>query len=92
MKQTISVVKEDKTVVSRPFDFEAMCLVDDAHSAAKRPGILRMCRPAVEYMFDGTEAGGEFIKTLDPGAMAALCLEVWDMYAGAFPAAPAQKN
>ena len=92
MKQTISVVKEDKTVVSRPFDFEAMCLVDDAHSAAKRPGILRMCRPAVEYMFDGTEAGGEFIKTLDPKEMAALCLEVWDMYAGAFPAAPAQKN
>lgn len=46
----LTVQKGKKTVYSKPWDFEAMCLVDDCRSTANP---VQMCTACVEYLFDG---------------------------------------
>ncbi len=85
LKKTLSFTADGREYISKPFDFEAMCLVNDNHIAGKRQGPLRMCRDALEYMFDGVIAGGT-LEAADISVIARLCMEVWDMYAEALAA------
>ena len=83
MQHTLSFEVGDTKYVSRPFDFEAMCIINDAHIAEKKKGPFNMCRDAVDYMFEGTEADEEIINSLDAATRAELCLRLWRIYAEA---------
>lgn len=69
-----------KKIVSKPFDFEAMCLVNDAHNRGEKTGPLNICREAVDYMFEGTDATQDVINSLDVEVRTGLCLKVWNFY------------
>lgn len=80
MQKTLSITVNKKTITSKPFDFEAMCIINDAHNSEKAKGPLSMCRGAVDYMFEGTEATQEVINSLDVNTRTKLCITLWNMY------------
>ncbi len=83
MNNTLSFTLDKKKYTSKPFDFEAFCLVNDKHIEKDAKSVYRICSDAVGYMFDGTDAAGDVLAALAPGEYAKLCREVWDMYADA---------
>ncbi len=80
MQNTLSFKMGDTKYVSKPFDFETMCIINDAHSADDKKGPLSICREAVGYMFEGTNATEDIINGLSPQTHALLCLDVWKLY------------
>lgn len=80
MQHTLSFESKGKKYVSKPFDFETMCMVNDAHNSPEATGPIRICRDAVDYMFEGTDATQEVIDALGCGERTALCLKVWSFY------------
>lgn len=83
MQHTLTFTKNKKKYVSKPFDFETMCIVNDAHNNGETKGPINICRGGVDYMFEGTEATQDIIDSLDAGERSRLCLEVWGFYAEA---------
>lgn len=81
MKTTLTFDYEGKTYVSKQFDFETLCLIND-HRSIESEGMARMTTDAVDYMFRETE-GSAVIAKLSPGTRLRLCREAWDMYVGA---------
>ena len=81
MQQTLKVEIDKKTIVSKPFDFEAMCLINDASGEDK--GVFTVCRGAVSYLFEGTAVTNDVLAKLPPGEMAALCRKTWAFYLAA---------
>lgn len=79
MQHTLSFEKGDTKYISRPFDFEAMCMINDAHNSDKR-GPLNICRDAVDYLFEGTMADQAVIDSLDVALRASLCIKLWGFY------------
>lgn len=75
MKSTLTFTKNKKKYISKEFDFEAMCRINDIAFHNQQAGNLRMCAGAVEYMFDGTGA-----PDMTPATKSRLCNEVWQMY------------
>ena len=67
-----------ETVVSKPWDFEAMCLVDDAKQRGE--GQLRMGQDAVFYLFEGTKATDEVLNGLPAGTLSQLAMRVFLWY------------
>lgn len=65
---------------SKPFDFKAMCMVNEGHNDENRKGPMLMCADAVSYMFEGTE-GAKLLGDIRPGAYAKLCIDCWKLYA-----------
>ena len=80
MQHTLTFKAEDKKYVSKPFDFETMCIINDAHNDDAKRGPLNICRGALDYMFEGTEATQDIIDKLDPKTRAGLCLKLWGFY------------
>ena len=80
MQNILSFTQGKKKYVSKPFDFETMCIINDAHNDPDKKGPLNMCREAVEYMFEGTEATKDVIDALGLTEHTALCLQLWQMY------------
>lgn len=80
MQQTLTVEIGGKNIVSKPFDFEAMCLADDVFRGAKNRGYLSAGKAAVYHMFEGTEATNDVLKKLALEEMAKLCTQAWDFY------------
>lgn len=78
-QRVLSVKLGEKTVVSKPWDFEAMCLVDDAKKKSKG-GTLRNGADAVYYLFEGTEATNEVLQKMEPSAFGNLCMKVSGWY------------
>ena len=83
MQHTLTFKKGDKKYVSKPFDFETMCIINDAHNDETRRGPLNICREAVDYMFEGTEATEDIIGSLEAAERAALCMMAWKLYVDA---------
>lgn len=83
MQHTITFTKDKKKYVSKPFDFEAMCIINDAHNSDGKRGPLNICRDALDYMFEGTEATQDVINSLDVGERTRLCIDLWGFYAEA---------
>lgn len=79
MQNVLSFENDGKKYVSKPFDFETMCLINDRHGE-DGVGIMRMTAGAVNYMFEGTEATEDIISKLAPSVRSRLCREVWNMY------------
>lgn len=82
MQNVLTFTLKNKKYVSKTFDFEALCLINDRHGE-DGVGVMRMTCAAVEYMFEGTEATADVIEKLSPSTRARLSKEVWAMYADA---------
>ena len=80
MQHTLSFTSGDTKYISRPFDFETMCIINDAHNNPEKRGPLNLCRDAVDYMFEGTQADQEVINSLPAGVRAELCVKLWEFY------------
>ena len=48
MQHTLTFVKDKVKYVSKPFDFEAMCIINDAHNDENKKGPLSICRDALD--------------------------------------------
>ena len=83
MQHTLNFESGDKKYVSKPFDFETMCIINDAHNDDKKRGPLNICRNALDYIFEGTEATQDIIDQLDAKTRAGLCLKLWGFYVDA---------
>lgn len=79
MQQILKIEIDGKPVVSKPFDFEAMCLINDT-GANKPVGHLTATKEAISYMFEGTKATDEEIEKLPVSERVALCGQVWNFY------------
>lgn len=80
MQNTLTFTVGETKYVSRPFDFETMCLINDAHNDREKHGPLNICRGAVDYMFEGTDATQDVIDSLDASVRTRLCIRLWEMY------------
>ncbi len=63
--------KGRKTIASKPWCFEAMCIIDDGRGN----NIFDMCTKAVEYLFDGYD-----ITKIGHDTAAGFCLRVFEWY------------
>ena len=80
MQHVLSFKDGDIKYVSKPFDFEALCIINDVHLSKGAKGPLRICRDALDYMFEGTDATQEVIDAMDVGVRADLCMKLWGFY------------
>jgi len=78
-QQTLSFEVRGEVIVSRPLDFEAMCLMNDIHTQPNR-GKYSICMNAVPYMFEGTKVTNEVLRNASVEEMAKLCDDLWQMY------------
>lgn len=78
-QKRLRIKKGKKHIHSKPWDFEAMCLVDDAKR--ENTSGLRAGLGAVYYLFEGTEIANAELSALSPGLMMRLCMEVLRWYA-----------
>ncbi|MCI5605297.1 MAG: hypothetical protein MR413_06570 [Clostridia bacterium] len=83
MQHTLTFNSGDTKYVSRPFDFETMCIINDAHNDKEKRGPLNICRDAVDYMFEGTDATQDIIDKLDAQTRTKLCISLWGFYVDA---------
>ncbi len=83
MQHTLTFTKDKKKYVSKPFDFETMCIINDAHNRGENSGPLSICRDAVDYMFEGTEATQDVINSLDASVRSKMCITLWGFYVDA---------
>lgn len=79
MNTTLSFTVDNKTYVSKEFDFEAFCLINDNHGT-EGENYIRWSYRAVEYMFRGTDATAEIIAALPIAERVRMCMDAWDMY------------
>lgn len=83
MQHTLTFTKDKTKYVSKPFNFEAMCIINDAHNNPEKSGPLNICRDAVDYLFEGTDATQDVIESLDIGERAKMCITLWGFYVDA---------
>lgn len=81
IQNVLSTELNGKVIISKPFDFETACLVDDMRYSTGNPiGYMHLGKKAVSYMFRGTELTDEVIETLDYLERKRLCEEAAKMY------------
>ena len=80
MQHTLTFTKDKIKYVSKPFDFEAMCIINDAHNDEKKNGPLNICRDALDYLFEGTEATQDVIDSIDISVRSKMCIKLWSFY------------
>ena len=80
MQHTLTFEQDNKKYVSKPFDFEAMCMINDMINSEKEQGILSVCRGAVDYLFEGTEATQDIVDGMDVKEHVNMCLTLWEFY------------
>ena len=74
--------EEKKKYISKPFDFEAMCLIQEIHVTGKTDSIGRLCGGAVDHLFEGTEATQDVLDR-NPVEKMKMCKQVWLWYVAA---------
>lgn len=74
-QQVLTVEYAGEKIVSKPFDFEAMCLIDDC-----KGGMLRKGENAVAYLFEGTKVTDAVLKTLPMDIRTGLSLKVCEWF------------
>ena len=80
MQHTLTYEQDGKTYISKPFDFEAMCLINDSHMQNENSGYMRHCRNAVDYLFEGTDVTQDVIDKMDVGVLGKMCRTLWLFY------------
>lgn len=78
-QRTLSFNVGGEVIVSRPFDFEALCLMNDVH-AYQTKGKFSICANAIPYLFEGTKVTNDVIENADVTELGVLCDELWDIY------------
>ena len=81
MQHTLTFTHKNKKYVSKPFNFETACLINDIHNSGEKKGPLNICRDALDYIFEGTEATQDIINDMDVKDRVRLCIEIWGFYA-----------
>lgn len=59
-QQVLSVEYNGETILSKSFDYEAACLIDDY----RQLGLLHRAEAAVSYLFEGTPVTDKVLKSL----------------------------
>ena len=77
-QNTLTVKVGEKNIVSNPFDFEAMCLVNDEQFKGR--GSIASGRSAIPYMFQGTAVTDAVLEAQPLDVITKLSLEVWNFY------------
>ena len=80
MQEVLKINYDGEDIVSKPFDFEAMCLINDVQYKNPQAGQLRMCKNAVSYMFEGTKVTDNVLNSLSIQKMTSLCMKLWKIY------------
>lgn len=70
-QQVLTVEYGGEMIISKPFDFETMCIMDDTDG-----GMLRKGMSAVSYMFEGTKVTDAVIDMLSSEERAKLSMTV----------------
>lgn len=83
MQHTLTFTQNKVKYISKPFDFEAMCIINDAHNDDSKKGPLNICRNALDYMFEGTEATDDIINSVNISERSKMCLKLWGFYVDA---------
>nr|DAZ26031.1 MAG TPA: hypothetical protein [Caudoviricetes sp.] len=79
MQHTLTFTLNKKKYVSKPFDFEAMRLINRAQNDPDKSGVIDYCIDAVDHLFEGTDATQDILNQL-LGKRARMCSEVWKWY------------
>lgn len=79
MQKTISFTHKDEKYISKPFDFKALCLVNEKHVQNFQSAAM-LCSDALDYLFEGTDADNSVLEAIPPAKRLELCREVWDLY------------
>lgn len=90
-QQVLSLKIENETVVSRPFDFEAFCLINENHLRGMR-GKPSLCKDALGYMFEGTKVTDAVLETVGIQILVGLCDTLWEFYMAAIPETPREQT
>ena len=78
-QKTVKIKLGDNIVVSKPFDFEALCLINDVHGKGS-VGKVNLGYAALAYMFEGTEVTQSVLDALPMTEKAAICTKIADFY------------
>lgn len=78
-QQTLSFNVRGEEITSRPFDFEAMCLMNDVHMQGNK-GKYSICANAIPYLFEGTKVTEETLKNAEISEIGVLCDSLWELY------------
>ncbi len=78
-QKTIKIKLGDNMVVSKPFDFEALCLINDKHGSGSA-GLVVLGSAALAYMFEGTEVTQSVLDALPMDEKVALCMKIASFY------------
>lgn len=79
--QKVLIIKIGKgKIISKPWSFEALCMVDDRRASNSGGGVMRCCLGAVQFLFEGTKATDEFLMGLGHARLNDLCKQVWLWY------------
>lgn len=78
-QQTVSIKLGNNKIVSKPFDFEAMCKINEVHGTGN-VGLVSLGNAALAYLFEGTEVTDSVIEALPLSERSALCMAIAHMY------------
>ena len=78
-QKTVKIKLGDNIIVSKPFDFEALCLINDVHGKGSS-GMINLGYAALSYMFEGTEVTQSVLDALPMDIKAAVCTKIADFY------------
>lgn len=81
MQKTISFTHNNKKYTSKPFDFKALCLVNEKH-VQNFQSVAMLCSDALDYLFEGSGADNALFESI-PVKRFELCGEVWKLYVDA---------
>ncbi len=79
MQRVLSFTHNKKKYISKAWDFEAMCRVQEIHIKRETDSIGRICGSAVDYLFEGTQATQDILDASTAEKMR-MCREVWNWY------------
>lgn len=89
-QKTLTLKVGEKNIASNPFDFEAMCLVNDEQFKGR--GSIACGRSAIPYMFQGTAVTDAVLDTLSIEVITKMSLEVWGFYLDALASVNKKKS
>ena len=78
MQRVLTFTYNKKKYTSKPWDFEAMCLVQEAQLSGAK-GVCKTGGDAVDYLFEGTEATPDILNAALPEKWN-MCNTVIDWY------------
>lgn len=79
MQRVLTFKVGNKKYISKPWDFEALCRVQEEHIKKETDSIGRIAGGAVDYLFEGTEATQDILNAATVEKMR-MCREVFGWY------------